>query len=406
MFLVYFMTAIDRTILIVLVEPIKADLGLTDSQVGIIAGPAFAVCFTLFGIPLGMLADRTNRRNLIACCIFLWSAMTAFCGTAQSYAQMILGRAGVGIGESGGAPASVAIISDIFPLEQRARALSVFHTGSAVAVLVAFGLGSWAAAEYGWRVAFYAAAVPGIVLSILLLITIREPVRGLADGRVSKERPPPILETIRFIWQRRTIFHIMVSCIFHAATGFGFVTFLASYLVRSHDMTLADVGGKIAIVLGVGGILGQLMNGVLADFMGRFDARWRLRLPAIMSVFCIIGMCGTVLAGPISWAFAFLFLWTLAFPALAAPTYAVMQTIARPRMRATISSIQFVVLSAIGSAIGPMIVGLASDWLQPKHGSDSLRYAIVALSMLYAWGIVHFLLAARSVRADLAHTDA
>ena len=402
LFLVYALYALDRSIINVLVEPIKNELHLTDSQMGIIMGPAFSVCFALFGIPLGILSDRSNRRNIIAACVGLWSIATGLCGLAQNFIQMTLGRIAVGTGISGGTPASMAIISDIFPATQRATALSVFYAGGAFGAVTAFGGGSWIAAQYGWRTALMVAMVPGIFLSAMLYLTVREPLRGLSDGRVQAGASIPVTQVLRFIWNQRSIVHMILGLIFLHAVGNGAMAFFASFMIRSHGMTLGETGAMISLLYLVTTPISQICAGLLADFLGRFDERWRIRLGSIGSVLSLIAISSMMIVeSKTGMAIAFA-CWAFSTGIYQSPIYALLQTLVKPQMRATIGSIQFVVTAAIGGALGPLFVGMLSDHLSIQYGLESLRYAIFALGLFYLWAAAHFMLGERHVRSDLA----
>lgn len=405
LFLVYALYAMDRSVIQVLVEPIKSELHLSDSQIGIIIGPAFSIFFAIAGVPLGLLADRVNRRNMVALVVALWSIATGLCGAVQNFFQMAVGRAAVGTGISGGTPASMAMISDIFPAAWRATALSVFYMGGTFGAAAAFAGGAWAAAHFGWRNTLWLAAVPGLVLALVIYFTVREPTRGSSDSKHHASKTFSIRETLFFIARQRAVVQIIFGLIFLHMVGNGLMAFLASFLIRTHGMGLSEAGSMISLLYFVTAPVSQIIAGLLADFLGRYDVRWRLRLGPLGSVICTAAMCAMTVVESKTGAAVCFALWGFSSGLYQAPLYALLQSMVKPQMRATMGSIQFVLTAAIGGALGPMFVGMVSDYLAPKYGADSLRYAMFSLGLFYLWAAVHFVLAERHLKRDLAYAE-
>lgn len=403
--LVYALYGMHRSILFVLVEPIKNELHFSDSQIGIIAGPAFSISFAIAGIPFGLLADRVNRRNLVALVVACWSIATGLCGAAQNMLQMAIGRAAVGTAISGGPPACMAMISDIFPAKWRATAISVFFVGGAIGTVAAFGGGAWLAAHYGWRVTFAFSAVPGLIVAALLYFSVTEPVRGLSDGEQHASKKLSIRETFGFIYRQRSVCQILAGLICLHVAGYGLMAFLASFLIRSHGMTLSEAGSLISLLYFVISPISQLGAGLIADYLGRLDIRWRLRLGPLGSIFCLLAMGAMTLVDSRAAAAACFGAWILGAGFYQGPLYALLQTAVKPQMRATMGAIQFVLTGALGAALGPLFVGAVSDLLAPAYGADSLRYALSLVSLFYLWAAIHFILGERRLAADIARAE-
>ena len=399
--LLYVLTTIDRGIITVLIEPIKNELGLSDTDAALLIGPAFAVFFVLAGIPLGRLADRTSRRGVAAACLFVWSVMTGLCGLANNFVQLAIGRIGVGVGEAGGPPAAVAMISDIFSAKRRASASAFFYAGAALGIMISFGIGGWIAAHYGWRTAFFAAALPGILLALLIILTVREPPRGLSEGAAPNMEVMPFGQTMRFVLSQRSLLHILTGATLGQAVGAGGMAFFVSYMLRSHGMDLPTAGLTVAFCYGISSTVGVLGFGWLADTLAVRDVRWRCRLPTLTLATSIFTFTALVMApSRLSMTIA-LALWSFSCSGYTASSYALFQSLVKVRMRATIGSIQFIVLAVVGGSVGPMVVGMGSDALASMLGKDSLRFALLSLVVLYLWAVMHYIRAERTLVNDL-----
>jgi MFS family permease len=242
---VYVSNIANRFVISTLIEPIKAELHLTDSAIGFLTGTSLAIFYTGMGIPLGLLADRMNRRRLIAVSIAIWSVMTAACGAAGSYTQLFLARVGVGIGEAGGTPGSTSMLADLFPFSQRVMATSIFTLGAAGGSMLGGTGGGLIANAYGWRVAFYALAVPGLVLAVLLLLTVSEPARGSLDGAVAA-KSPTLKETLRFIKGQRSLVHALIGATVITYWGWGLLWWTPAFLMRTHRMSIGAALWRVA----------------------------------------------------------------------------------------------------------------------------------------------------------------
>lgn len=384
---VYACSQLDRQIMGILLEPIKQDLGATDTQMGFLVGLAFAVFYTFLAIPIAVVADRGYRRNIIAASVIVWSAMTAVCGIVNSYTQMAFARMGVAVGEAGSTPASISIISSLFDEKRRATAMSVFAMGASIGVLLAFLGGGLLLDTVGWRQTFIIVAIPGIILGILVLFVVREPP---VPKQSSPEDKASVWPTVRYMFQSKSIRHILIGKSLGGFVGYGMIVWTPAFLVRTHELSGTEVGLTLALFAGIGGAIGTFMSGRITDYLGQFDDRWRAWAMAVAMVI--------VVPFSIIWFMVdsyWLALCFYAVPALLggfylAPSTALIQNLVRPRMRALASAISMFLLNIIGMGLGPQGVGILSDFLAPKFGADSLRYALCIFLVVNLWAAFHF----------------
>jgi len=407
LFVVYVFNFIDRQILAILLQPISEELQVSDTQLGFLAGIAFAIFYTFAGIPIARYADSAVRRSVIAAGLAVWSAMTAASGLARSFAHLALARVGVGIGEAACSPPAHSLIADYFPVERRATALAIYATGIHVGTFLGFMAGGWLREFFDWRVAFFAVGLPGLALAVLMRLTVREPRRGHSEGVFEDEALPPTKEVLRFLWRLRSFRHLSVAAAFSSFAGYGFSTWLPVFLERVHGMPSGEIGTWLGSIIGVFGAAGAFLGGALVDRLGVRDRRWNLWIPSL----------ATVLGIPF---LLFLMLWPeprvgllLAAPAVAAgamwlgPVFSMTQTLVRLRMRAVASAILLFVINIIGLGLGPQTVGLLNDTVFAASGDEAVRWSLLCvLVVMNAWAAVHFLLAARTLREDLLAKEA
>ncbi|MFT5441586.1 MAG: putative MFS family arabinose efflux permease [Myxococcota bacterium] len=401
----YVFNFIDRQILVILQEPIKEELLLSDAQLGLLSGFSFAMVYITAGIPIAYWADRGNRRNIIALAVTVWSGMTALSGFAQTYSQLMLARIGVGIGEAGGSPPAHSMISDIFPPEERATALSFYSSGIHFGILLGFLAGGFIAEALGWRAAFMAVGIPGVVFAILFFLTVKEPVRGRFESAAQAEYKPTLGETFRVLAGYRSFWYIAAGCGLTAFAGYGNGNFTPSFLMRSHDLEVGQVGILLAIFGGGGGIIGTLMGGYLADRFGGDDKRWYLWIPAIAGALALPLSVPYLLTDNTTLAIGLMFFVTIMINTYLGPSIAICHSLVPPAMRALASAILFFVLNLVGLGMGPLTAGLLSDHFSVTYGDDGLRYAMLVVGAIASLGVLMFVLAARSLPRDLAARD-
>ncbi len=400
---VYSFNFIDRQLLSILQEAIKADLDLSDSQLGLLTGFAFAMFYVTAGIPIARWADRSNRRNIVAMSVGLWSFMTALSGAVGNYTHLLLARIGVGIGEAGGSPPSHSIISDIFPVEKRASAMSFYSTGVNIGIMFGFILGGWLNEFFGWRVAFVVVGAPGILLAILVRMTLAEPIRGLSENKkVADTESPSFMAVISLLWSRLSFRHLAFASALNAFAGYSTSSWTASFMIRSHGMTTGELGTWLAMTMGLAGAVGVLCGGLLADRLAPRDKRWYAWLPAITGLICVPFMVSVYLVDGAYTALMLSIVPGVLFNVYLGNAIATTHSLVGARMRATASAILFLVLNMIGLGLGPFSVGLLSDFLEPSFGLDSLRQAMLYLvPVIMFWSACHFYMASKTLREDL-----
>jgi MFS family permease len=404
---VYVFNFVDRTILSILLEPIKAEFDLSDTQLGFLSGLAFALFYTFMGIPIARWADRGVRRTIIAISLFTWSAMTAFTGAAQNFGMLLAARVGVGVGEAGCSPPAHSLLSDYFPAQRRATALAIYSLGIPIGSGIGYLAGGWLAEWFDWRTAFVVVGLPGVLLAGVVQWTLREPVRGAYDPPAPETARKTFREVLDFLLARRSFRHMALGAALHAFYGYGAGAFNPAFFVRSHGLSIGEIGTWLAAIGFTGGVLGTYLGGYLSDRIADRDVRWYMWLPAL----------STALYVP----FVFLlYLWPTPYGALAlalpgsllgsmylGPTFAMTQTLVRPEMRAVASAILLFIINLIGLGFGPQGVGFLSDLLAPSFGVESLRYALLTVVVVFAcWSVLEYTLAARTLREDLESRDA
>src|SRR5262245_3397280 len=401
---VYVMNFVDRQLISILIEPIKAEFGATDAAMGILTGFAFAIFYTVAGIPVARLANAWLRRSVIAIGLALWSGMTALTGLSRSFGELALARIGVGIGEAGGTPPSHALLSDYFPPDRRATALGIFSLGVPLGTLLGYSLGGWIGQHYGWRTAFVWIGLPGVLLALLVRLTVREPRRGAFESGRHAGARATTGEVLRYLRALHSFRWIVPAVSLASFSGYGFAVWKPVFLMRVHDFSMAEAGLWIGLLSGGTGFLSTLVGGFTADWLARRDPSWALRLCAL-----------SVLAA-LPFQLAFL-LWPDPIVALLVfvpgglvggmwppPSYAATQNLVPPHMRALASAILLFFLNLIGLGAGPFAVGWLSDLFAPSLGKESVRWALVIPLAFNVFGAFAYWQASKSYAAELAST--
>jgi MFS family permease len=400
--LVYVVSFIDRQILAMLMEPIKQEFGVSDTAMGLLTGFAFVLFYTLAGIPIARLADRASRKYIITVSLAVWSLMTAASGLARSFAQLAVIRVLVGVGEAGCNPSAHSLISDYFPPQRRATALSVYACGVFVGSAIAFLAGGWLLTRYDWRTAFYVVGLPGLVLAAVVALTVRELPRGHAEGRSVALAQAPFGEVVRFLLARRAFVLIVLGTAVQSLSGYAVITWGPTFLARVHAMPWSDIGTSPGWVIGIGGTLGALVGGRLADHMGRRDASWYMRLPALQSLLAVPFVAGfTLMPQPSDSLACFIPFYTLS-AMYVGPMFAMVQGLVELRMRATAAAIMLFVTNMVGLGLGPLLVGLLNDHVfGPVHGTAGIRYSLLAVGVVGGFASLLFWAASRRLREEL-----
>ncbi|MEO7365611.1 MAG: MFS transporter [Sphingomicrobium sp.] len=392
----YIFNFLDRQILGILAQPIKQDLGLSDTQFGAIGGLAFAILYSVLAVPLAYLADRTSRSAVIAAALAVWSGFTALCGTATGFGQLFAYRLGVGVGEAGGVAPSYALIADYFPPERRARALAIFSLGIPIGLASGTLLGAYLTHWLSWRAAFLVMGVAGIVLAPIMFLLVRDPGRNAAATADSAQ----ILPVFALLARKPTFWLMAFAASSSSLCGYGLALWTPSVLMRSYGLDLVGTAHFFASLLFIGGTAGVLLGGVLADRLGSGDRRWYAWLAAIAwlitAPLLAIGLSVSSLS--VAWLLLLVpnglnILW------LGPVTTAVQHLVPR-HMRATASASFLLINNLIGIGIGPLLFGGLSDALKASYGVESLRYAAIGCTAFYLLAGGLMLIAARRLRTD------
>jgi predicted MFS family arabinose efflux permease len=394
---VYSLAFIDRQVLSILQESIKHELGLSDSQLGLLTGFSFALFYSLLGIPLGRLADRWNRRDLVAISIVVWSGFTALTGYASSFTFLLLTRIVVAIGEAGSYPASVSIITAAYPPTRRAAAMTFYTTGTQIGILIGFMIGGWLDAALGWRWAFVIVGAPGVVVGLLFRLVVREPVRATVHGART-----PFLEGFRNLAASKTLRLLTPAVGLSSLVAYSSMTWAAPFLMRVHGFTAQRAGVWLALGIGVGGTFGAIGSGFLVDRLALRDRRWFLWLPAILTALIVPFQCGALMAHDGTTA-CLLYLFPFAFSTVyAGIAISVITQIAPSQFRATATALYLMICNIFGIGLGSWIIGITSDLFAPRFGNLSLQVALLSIvPAAAALAVLLYVLAARTLRQDL-----
>jgi predicted MFS family arabinose efflux permease len=398
--LVYTFNFIDRQIVAILAIPIKADLRLTDSQLGLMGGLAFALLYTTLGIPVARLADRASRTWIMTAALALWSAMSAACGLAQSFLQLFLARLGVGIGEAGGVAPAYSLICDFFPQNQRARALAVYSFGIPIGSALGVVVGGVIASRVSWRVAFFAVGAAGLLIAPFFRLTVREPIRGGFDPRTVEARDASFWNVLRVLRTKHSFWALSLGASTASMMGYGMFFWLPSFLVRSFGLHLLDASLGFGAIVLIGGVLGIWLGGVLADRFGAHRKAMYALVPAIAFVATVPFYAAGVLSNSLWTCVVLMLVPTALGLAWLGPVLSAMQHIVPHTMRVTTSAIFLLINNLIGIGLGLPLIGALSDALRVRFGAESLRYAIVAGTGFYLIAAGLLLLAAQSLQTD------
>jgi MFS family permease len=399
--LVYAFNHVDRQIMVILQEPIKQEFGLSDTQLGMLTGFLFAAFYATLGIPFAAWADRGNRRNIITLAITIWSGMTALSGLTTNFWQLALARMGVGIGEAGGTPPATAMISDRFPARERAFALGIYTTGISLGILIGFMLGGLVAEHFGWRVGFFVAGVPGLLLALLLMLTVAEPKRGEADAIVDDGTAPSLLETLRFFASQKAMVFLLLGGVFVCISANAFLSGVPLYFIRVHGVALGELGIALGLLVGGIGGVGAIIIGRICDRLSVQDLRWRPWIIAVTTLLALPFAYAALGATSKSAAYALYAVPSFFGLIYASISYAAMQELAPPRMRAMASAVMLLCLTLIGIGLGPILVGILSDFYAPTLGAASIAQALKWLLILNGVSVAFYLVSARYYRTDI-----
>jgi predicted MFS family arabinose efflux permease len=403
--LVYVVNYLDRQILGILNPQIKAEFHVSNFEIGLLNGPVFAAMYATLGIPIAVLADRVNRRNVIAISMTIFSVMTLLGAYAAQFWQLMLTRFGTGIGEAGTGPSINSVLADLYPPHKRASALAFYSAGLNVGLLIAFFGGGWIAQHYGWRVALRTAGLPGIALAVLLLATVREPKRGQVEKLPDKADTPNLWAVVRYLWGQKSFRWMAFGTAMSSFGGYANIAFLPQFLVVSHHMTLPAIGLALSLLTGGVGAIGTYLAGVFADLFAKRDVRGNMYV-LIGATFIGLPFAPILyLASNTTTALTAAAMPSLVGAAFIGPAYAMSQALVPLRMRARSAAILLFVLNIIALGTAAPIVGFISDILEPTFGQDALRYALMTGMITATIGAFCYWQASKTLKSDIARVN-
>lgn len=425
------LNAADQAILSVLAQPIKEDLQLTDTQLGLLQGLGFAVLWSVLGLPVAWLAERFSRKGLIALCAGVWSLMTTACALSSNFLTLLLCRAGVGIGQAGFLPCSQSLLADHFAANRRGSAMSILLLGMPFGFLLGQSIGGWAAGTWSWRAGFMVLGVPGLLAALVTWRTLHEPPRGLIEGSPASEHNLPFKQVAKEIWSKASFRHLLVALSISQFSMNAIAQFVLPFYLRGFHLPLAVIGTLFGAISFTSNGLGMLLGGFGFDRLARSDARWLVAGPAAVLVLATPLYWGAFGSTRIGASLACIWCANLLLATYFAPTFAVVQNLVGPRMRATAAGIVGMVTGLLGTGLGPSVLGIASDFFARRAfaGGDfsascpgghaaagaaaaldascreasmlGLRHALTAILIFFIWAAVHFLLAAKPLKQEL-----
>lgn len=406
LFIVYVFNFMDRQVLSIVLEDIKKDIELSDSYMGFLAGFAFSFMYTFAGIPIARYADRASRRNVVTVGLLVWTGFTAATGLVASFGQLFAARIGVGIGEAAGSPPSHSLISDYFPVERRATALSIYGMGIYIGIAAAMIFGGYIAENFGWRTVYKTIGLAGIPLAALVWFTVRELPRGFSDrseGEPTEVAPqPPLVEALMAILRIRSLMLIIAGTAVQSLAGYGLMVWGAPFMIRVHEMSRVDVGLALGLIFGVAGCAGVYVGGRLSDHFGQRDETWYMKLPAVQAALGIPFLVGFLLAPSPALSLACFAPFYFIANMYIGPMFAMTQGLVPPSMRATASAINLFIVNLVGLGLGPWLMGYLNDALAAQYGDISIRYSLLSVGLVGGSAVIFFWLASQSLPRDLA----
>ena len=402
--LAYTLSMCDRMILSILFPDIKAEFGLTDTQLGFLGGISFALFYATMGLPIARLSDQYSRKWIIIISLVVFSLMTAFSGLAAGFISLLILRIGVGIGEAGVNPASHSIIADYFPPQRRAFAMAILMLGASLGMMLGFVGGGLIAEAYSWRIALVSVGVPGLLLAFVMAKSLREPARGTFEAETPPP-PPPILTTAATMWANPAMRHLIAGSVVAGLVGYGFTQWLPTFFIRAHDLSQSQTGMLMAGVFGISGAIGALVVGKWFDRLSKRGFQHGMRMLALIPFVTIPFFIAGLLADNLITAILLFIIPGFAANYVIGPTIAMIQTLSPVHMRAVSSAIMMLCLNFVGMGLGPLLVGLLSDLLTPHYGDDALKVALAYFTLVGLWGSLHFWLCGRALAIQQANSN-
>jgi MFS family permease len=401
--LIYAINIADRYVVSTVLEPIRLELKLTDKGAAWLTGAPLAIFYVTFGILLSWFADRSNRRNILAASLIIWSAFTSLCGLSRSYWQFLLGRVGVGIGEAGGTPPSTAIVSDCFPPERRPMAMTVLGLGAPIGAFLGANMAGAVAQAFGWRAAFIALGVPGLIMGLVVYLTVREPPRGRLDA-VAHEESASLMTSLRFLWKQKAAYHVVMGGGVTALWGWGLIYWTPTFLQRAYGL---DVGQAGAVTGNIHLIGGSVATVATAWVLGRPSMTNPRNCVLLLTAGIGLATVPSIIAywtHDLALCKAMFWIFIPAIYFYIGPCFGLLNNLAPCHMRNMFIAVSLLVANIYNLVVAPWVVGFLSDWYAGPQGSNaaSLRFGLLCLAPTGFWAAYHLLMAARTIEADQA----
>lgn len=413
LFVVTLLNFLDRQMMAILAEPIKQDLNLTDTQIGLMTGFSFALFYTTLGVPIALLADRWHRPKIIGLSLAIWSGFTILCGMALNFTLLFAARVGVGIGEAGSGPAAQSLLANLFPPEKRAGVLGIYGMSVPLGAFIAYTGGGWVLQHFDWRTAFLLAGAPGLIFAAVVWFTIREPRKPTPLAQAFKPLAGQLtfVQAFRELAAKPTYWQLIAAGVILQFVAYGFASFQVSYFVRVHgigapggDWDFATMGLALGVMIGLSGMIGSLSGGWVADRVRKWGIGWTLVTPAIVLMASTPLFALGLHQEQAIWAVVLFAAPTLAATFYYGPTFAAVQLLARDETRAVAVSVYLLIAGLLGMGLGPLFVGALSDFFarRGESGGGGLTHALTVLTFFNIWAGLHFFLAARRLQRDTA----
>lgn len=401
--LVYTLNYLDQGLISLLLQPIKEDLHLSDTQLGFLTGIAFAMFYATLGLPIARWADRGNRVTITSMAIALWGVTVMLCLFVSNFIQLVFARVAAAVGESGCMPPTYSLVGDYFAAPaERARAMAIYMLANPLSGVISFIAGGWLNERYGWRSTFFLMGIPALLVAVLVRLTIVEPRIPAPRDQVRAPPSPSVAAVPAILWRQRSSRHLGIAVILLFTMGYGLGPWFAAFMMRSHGMGTAELGVWLGLISAIAGIPGALLGGYVAARWFANNARSQMRLSALMTAVLVPCFVLFLLLPQKRQALIALVPLAVVGNVFVGPAFALMQRLVVDEMRATTLAVVMLLANLIGMGIGPQVIGVLSDLLMPVLGSDSLRYAMLLMSFAYFWAAYHLWQVGHSVTEDLA----
>lgn len=382
----------------VVLEQIKNDFQVSDTAMGLIAGIVVTLLGSLLSMPVARLADRKGRLAIISIGVAFWSVLTTLGGFAQNVLQLVLARVGFGIGGSVSPAPGNSLVADFFPRDKLPMAMAIMSTAPCIGGLMAAWIGGIVgSSHWGWRGAFVAVAIPGFIVAALLYFTVREPVRGIQDGKHADVREYGVGETVRFFFENKTYLLVVIGFAFSGIADMALATWFVPFMQRVHRTSLLEASTFGGTLNSIAGVTGVLLGGAVIGYLGKRDDRWKIVGPGLTSL-----LAGPVLVvflfAPLPWTYVGLFFSMVLLTFRMGPILGLVQSIVRIRMRAFAAATLFMVGTIVGSSVGPLLIGVLNDVLEGRHGQFAIRYSLLCVGASSMVGAIFYIWAGRYVK--------